>query len=92
MNADVARAVRDAIAQADANEGWFCEGAVCSIAGMEYQPAWRVHFTGSNESLRLEAVTRFSEAALSPAARARHEGYIEAGLRAFRARLCRASR
>jgi hypothetical protein len=92
MNPDITRALRDALAQADANDVWSCEGAVCAIAGMEFQPAWRILFTGSSEAPRLEALARFSEAALSPAARARHEGYVEAGLRAFRAQPCRSPR
>jgi hypothetical protein len=88
----VQRTLGAVIEQLDNNSDTSCENHVCTVPGMEYQPAWHIHFVDVNGTLELEALAQVSEAAMSDDWLNRANAYVTRALSAARARPCSAHR
>lgn len=81
-------ALNAAIEQAGANESFSCDGDVCSVPGMEYQPAFHLYFVSSGDTLTLEAIAQVSEATMGEQWMTRATAYVTRSLTAARAHPC----
>lgn len=84
----VRRALNAAIEQSTANESFDCEGDVCTVAGMEYQPVHRLYFVTTGDTITLEAIAQVSEAAMASEWLLRATDFVTRNLTAARAHPC----
>lgn len=76
------------VEQSDGNETFACDATECVVPGMEYQPAWHVHFLDVQGTPRIEAVMQLSEATMGEAWLTRMNAYAAQSLSAARAHPC----
>lgn len=76
--------IRAALSQSE-SFGVACEGAVCTVPGMEHAPAYRFVFAGDG----LSQILRLSEAALSAEALRERDAFVASQVSAQRSRPCR---
>lgn len=81
-------ALSAAIEQAGASESFSCDGDVCTVPGMEYQPAFHLYFVSSGDALTLEAIAQVSEATMGEQWMTRATAYVTRSLTAARAHPC----
>ena len=86
------RTLAGIIEQIDNSADVSCDEHACVVPGMEYQPAWHLHFVDANGTLELEALAQVSEATMGEAWLERASAYVTRGLSSARARPCSSQR